>query len=125
MAELTYKQLLKAVTDLQKDVTRSSEAIRVKAQQMDEEARDTARIAEMIGGMGVDSDTISETRDLSRLMNGVSEAAIAYASAGDNTAKAAKAAYDQAHATHGGIQEAFARAAVDMTSLDRDWLRQD
>ncbi|PBC72265.1 MULTISPECIES: hypothetical protein [unclassified Streptomyces] len=124
MADITYKQLKAAVEGLAKEVTRASDAIRGKAQQIDEEAKDTARIAEMIAGMGVDTATVGETRDLSRLMNGVSEAAIAYASAGGNTAKSANAAAIQAHTTHGGIQEAFARAALDMSHLDREWLRQ-
>jgi hypothetical protein len=125
MADLTYKQLQTAVTNLSKDVTRATDAIRAKAQKIEEEAKDTSHVAEVIGGMGVDPYTTSETRDLSRLMNGVSEAAIEYASAGDTTAKYATAAYDQAHTTHGGIQEAFTRAPVDMTNLNREWLRQE
>ncbi|MFG2532725.1 hypothetical protein [Streptomyces sp. NPDC048516] len=125
MADITYKQLKAAVEGLAKEVSRASDAIRGRAQQIDEEAKDTARIAEMIAGMGVDTATVGETRDLSRLMNGVSEAAIAYASAGDNTAKSAAAAAIQANTTHGGIQEAFSRAAFDMSHLDRNWLRQD
>ncbi|WP_331756592.1 hypothetical protein [Streptomyces decoyicus] len=125
MPDITYKQLKAAVEDLAKEVNRASDAIRARAQQIDEEAKDTARIAEMIASMGVDTETVGETRDLSRLMNGVSEAAIAYASAGDNTAKSASAAAIQAHTTHGGIQEAVSRAPVDVRGLDREWLRQD
>jgi hypothetical protein len=126
MADLTYKELQKAVTDLKRDVTRASEAIRTKAKKIEEEAQDTSRVAEMIGGMGVDSSTTSETRDLSRIMKGVSEAAIAYASCGDTTARAASAAYDQAHTTHGGIQEAVSRAPVDrIHDVNREWLRQE
>lgn len=125
MADITYKQLKAAVENLAKEVNRASDAIRAKAQQIDEEAKDTARIAEMIAGMGVDTATVGETRDLSRLMNGVSEAAITYASAGDNTAKSASAAAIQAHVTHGGIQEAVSRSPVDVRNLDREWLRQD
>ncbi|MEU2873017.1 hypothetical protein ABZ769_28100 [Streptomyces olivoreticuli] len=126
MADLTYKQLQKAVTDLRKDVTRASEAIRERSRKIDEEAQDTARVAEMIGGMGVDNATTSETRDLARIMKGVSEAAIAYAAAGDTTARAAGAAYDQAHTTHGGIQEAVSRAPVDRVhDVNREWFRQE
>ncbi|MFJ5294566.1 hypothetical protein [Streptomyces sp. NPDC088348] len=125
MADLTYKQLQKAVTDIKKDVTRAADAIRAKSQKIDDEAQDTSRVAEMIGGMGVDPETVAETRDLSRIMKGVSEATIAYASAGDTTAKAADAAYTQAHSTHGGIQEAVSRSSVDVRNLDREWLRQE
>lgn len=125
MADLTYKQLQKAVTDLAKDVAKGSETIRTVAQQIDEEAQDTARVAEAIGGMGVDRDTVSETSELSKIMRGVSEAALAYASAGDNTTKAAKAAYDQAHTTHNGIQEAYSRSTVNISNLNREWLRQE
>lgn len=125
MADLTYKQLQKTVTDLAKDVTRGSEAIHAAAQRIDGEAQDTARVAEMIGGMGVDTATVAETRELSKITQGVSEAAIAYASAGDNTAKAAQAAHDQARASHGGIQEAYSRATVDISNLKREWLQQE
>ncbi|WP_331764853.1 hypothetical protein [Streptomyces sp. NBC_01238] len=125
MADLTYKQLQKAATDLAKDVAKGAEAIRTAAQWIDEEAQDTSRVSEAIGGMGVDRDTVSETSELSKIMRGVSEAAIAYASCGDNTTKAAKAVYDQAHTTHNGIQEAYSRTSVDMSNLNREWLRQE
>lgn len=125
MAELTYKQLQRIVTDLAKEVTKGSDAIRSAAQRIDDEAQDTARVAEMIGSMGVDTETIAETHELSKIMRGVSEAAIAYASAGDTTAKAAQAAHDQARASHGGIQEAYSRAPVDISGMKRDWLRQE
>lgn len=126
MPDLTYKQLKQAVQGLQKDVLRASDAIRARAKQIDEEAQDTARVAEMIGSMSVDTATVSETRELSRIMRGVSEDAIAYASAGDTTAKAATAASDQAHTTHNGIQEMVTRAPVDgIHDVNRDWFRQE
>ena len=125
MADLTYKQLQKAVTDLGKEVTKASEAIHIRARRIDDEARDTARVSEMIGQMGVDAATVSETHHLSRVMQGVSEAAIAYASAGDTTAKAARAAHEQARTTHDGINEAVGRSPVDVHGLNREWLRQE
>ncbi|MFE1767204.1 hypothetical protein ACFW81_23675 [Streptomyces angustmyceticus] len=125
MADITYKKLKAAVESLAREVTRSSDAIRVKVKQIDEEVKDTARVAEMIAGMGVDTATVGETRDLSRLMDGVSEAAITYVSDGNTTAKAASAAAAQAHTTHGGIQEAVSRSTVDVRGLNREWLRQD
>jgi uncharacterized phage infection (PIP) family protein YhgE len=125
MADLTYKRLQKAVTDLAKDVAKGSEAIRSAAQWIDEEAQDTSRVAEAIGGMGVDRETVSETHELSKAMRGVSEGAIDYASSGDTTTKAAKAAYDQAHTTHNGIQEAYSRSSADVSNLNREWLRQE
>ena len=123
--KLTYRQLQKAVTDLQKAVARGSEAITVRAQHIDDEAKDTTRVAEMIGSMGVDTSTVAETQQLSRIMRGVSEAAITYASKADATARAAGAAYEQARTSHGGIHEAYTRAPVDVSNLDREWLRQE
>lgn len=126
MTDLTYKQLQQAVTGLTTEVTRAAEAIRIRAQQIDDHAQDTARVAEMIGAMRVDASTVAETRDLSKIMRGLSEAAIAYASAGDTTAKAATAAHDQAHTTHNGINEAYSRAPVDnIHDVDREWFRQE
>lgn len=124
MAELTYKQLLKATTALRDDVTKGSEASRGEARRIDDEAKDTDRVAEMIGGMGVDTSTIAETTELSKIMQGLSEASIAYASAGDTTAKAAQAAHDQTRTSHGGIQEAYSRAPVDISNMKPEWLRQ-
>jgi hypothetical protein len=124
MPDLTYKQLQAAVTGLTKDVTRATQAIHAKADQISDEAQDTSRVAEMISRMGVDPATTSETQDLSRLMRGVSDAAISYASAGDTTARAAGAAHDQAKATHGGIQEAVSRSSVDVQGVNREWFRQ-
>lgn len=126
MTDLTYKQLQKAVTDLRNNVTRASEAIRGRAKELDEEAQDTARVADLIGRLRVDNATVGETNELSRIMRGVSEAAIAYASAGDTTAKTAEAAHQQAHTTHNGIQEAVSRSNVTgIHDIDREWFRQE
>lgn len=125
MADLTYKQLQHAVTDLQKNVARAADAISSRAQRIDEEAKDTARVAELIGAMGVDTSTVAETSELARITRGVSEAAIAYASTADTTARAALAAHEQARASHDGLQEAYNRAPVDVSNLKREWLRQD
>lgn len=125
MADITYRQLKAAVTALSKEVTRGAEAIHTRAEQIAEDARDTARVAEMIASMGVDEPTIAETIQLARITGGVSQASLAYASAGDTTARAMKAAHDQAHASHDGINEAVCRSTVDVSGLDREWLRQE
>lgn len=125
MSDLTYSQLQKAVTDLQKTVARAAEAIRAQAQYIDEEARDTARTSELIANMGVDPATVTETLDLSRLMNGVREAAIAYASASDTTARSAQAAGQELHRSHSGVREALLRAPVTgIDNLNPDWIRK-
>jgi hypothetical protein len=125
-AELTYKQLQKAVAELGKTITRDGEAIRGHAKTIDDEAKGTSRIAEQIGALRVDSSTVAETRELSKVMGGVSEAAIAYASAGDNTARAAHAAQEQNRSSHDGINEAVSRSNVSgIHDVDREWLRQE
>jgi hypothetical protein len=127
MPELTYAQLAKATAHLARDITRSSEAIRVHAKQISDEAKDTARVAESIGALRVDTATVAETRHLSKLMDGVSEAAINYAAAGDNTARAAQAAHDQNKASHSGIGEAAGRSPVgaQVYDVDRGWFTQE
>ncbi|MEU9014262.1 hypothetical protein AB0D12_31735 [Streptomyces sp. NPDC048479] len=126
MRDTSYKQLKRDVSALSKEVARDSDAIRGKAQQIDGDARDTARVAQMIGAMRVDTATIAETAELGKITAGLSEAAIAYATAGDTTAKAAQAAHDQAHATHDGINEAVGRSplGLEIYDVDREWLRQ-
>lgn len=125
MADITYRQLKADVENLAKQIARDSEEIRCSVQRIDDDAKDTARIAEMIAGMGVDAATVGETRDLARIIAGFSEAATSYAAAGDTTAKSATAAATQARTTHGGIQEAVSRSSVDVRGLNREWLRQD
>ncbi|MGV9278073.1 hypothetical protein [Streptomyces griseosporeus] len=126
MAELTYKQLQQKVATLQRDVARAAEAIRARAREIDEEARDTARVADCIAALRVDNTTIAETREVSRIMAGLSEAVIAYATAADTTAKTAQAAHDQNQASHGGIHGAAGRSPVGAAIYDvnREWLRQ-
>jgi hypothetical protein len=122
VADLTYTGLQKAITALEKDIRRSADDIRAWAQYINDEAIDTARVAETIAAIGVDPDTIAETHEVAKLMAGLSEAAIAYASASDTTAKTASAARDQARASHEGIKEAYSRAPADVSRLKRAWL---
>ncbi|MFD9443400.1 hypothetical protein [Streptomyces sp. NPDC060001] len=127
MPDLTYAQLAKQVTDLGKTIARDTEAISAQAAAIAEEATDTARVAEMIGAVRVDQATVGETRELAKLMDGVTAAATAYAAAGDTTARTALAAQDQNKASHSGIGEAMGRSPVgrEIYDVDREWLRQD
>ena len=125
MADLTYKQLQKAVSDLAQDVMQHAGAVLRDAQTVDNEAKDTARIAEVIAAIGVDAATVAETQQLATITAGVSQAAIAYASAGDTTSKAAQAAGAQAKASHGGIYEAYNRATVDISAMKPQWLSKE
>ena len=126
MADLTYNRLQRAVTELARDVTRASDAIRSRAHLMAEEARDTSNVAEMIGGMRVDADTIGETRELSKITTGLSEASMTYASAANTTAKAANNASAQARTTHSGIKEAVSRSPVaGIYDVNSQWFDQE
>lgn len=125
MPDLTYKQLLKSTADLAQEVMSNAQAVQADGQYVDTEARDTARVAEMIGSMGVDQETLGETRQLAGIITGVSQGAIDYVSAADTTARTARAAHDQARTSHGGIHEAYRRAPVDISNMKPDWLRQD
>jgi hypothetical protein len=126
MPDLTYKQLQRDISNLAKSVAKGSEAIRARARAIDEEAKDTTRVAQMISGLRVDAATVAETTELARIMQGVSEAAIAYAAAGDTTAKQATAAHSQAQASHGGINEAISRSPVNnVHDINREWFRQE
>ncbi|WP_432185485.1 hypothetical protein [Streptomyces tendae] len=127
MPDLTYAQLAKATAALAKDITRSSEAIHTHAKNIADEAQDTARTAESIAALRVDSATVAEIREVARLMDGIAGAATAYAAAGDTTARAAQAAHDQNKASHAGIGEAISRSTVgrDIYQTDRTWLTQE
>ncbi|MFD3337415.1 hypothetical protein ACFWV1_33010 [Streptomyces sp. NPDC058700] len=125
MPDITYTQLTTTLTALEKGITRAADQIRERTEKIDEIAESTARTADGIAALGVDTATVSETRELSRILRGVSEAAIAYANAGDTTTKAAAATVAQARTTHAAIHEAYSRAPVDLSGVNREWLRQE
>lgn len=125
MTDLTYKQLQKAITDLGNSISRGADALCAAAQYTDQEASDTARVAEMIACMGVDTATVSETHELAQIMKGVGEAATDYLGASLNTVAAGKAAWDQARTTHSGIQDAYSKATVNLSGLNRSWLAEE
>jgi hypothetical protein len=125
VADLTYKQLQKAVSDLAQEVMGNAQAVQQDAQRVNEEAKDTARIAELIAGLGVDTATVAETRQLADITSSVSQAAISYASACDTTSKAARAAGAQATASHGRIHDAYNRSSVDISGMKPEWLTKE
>lgn len=120
---LTYRQLLREARALARDVRRATERHKKMAAAMDSHAKDTGRVAEQIAGLKVDSATVAETREVSRIMQGLSTAALAYASAADEASRAAVAAERETITTHGGIKEARDRSPVKMA--DRDWYGQE
>lgn len=122
MAQIKNKQLQQAITALGKNVTRDAEAIRSAALAIREDAQDTSRVAEQIAGLGVDPESVGETRDLAKAMEAVGQASDAYSSASDNTARMAQAAVTQARASHDGIHEAVSRSPVDVSGLNRSWI---
>jgi hypothetical protein len=126
MPDLTHNGLKKAVAAIARNGARDAEAIRGHAKNIDDEATDTGRVAEMIGTIRVDPSTVAETRELAKIMAGVSEASLAYAAAADTTARSAHAAHTQASASHDGIQEAASRSSAgrDVYDVHRDWLTQ-
>lgn len=127
MSDLTYAQLATATDRLAKDILRSAETIRIHAQHIDDEAKDTARIAEAIGALHVDSATVAETREAARIMAGLSEDSLAYAAAADTTARAALTTHAQNKDSHSGIGEAAARSTVGhgIYDVDRSWFTQE
>lgn len=124
--DLTYKALVRAVEAKEKALARNAESVKKAADTIKEHADDTAADADALGAKSVDRDSISECQELSKIIRGVSDGAITYASKTTDTAKAAKAAGDQARTTHGGFQEAFDRSAVTgLEQVSRDWLEQE
>jgi hypothetical protein len=120
---LTYRELLRETRTLARDVRRATEQHKKMATAMDAHAKDTGRVAEQISALHVDTATVAETREVARIMQGLSTAAIAYANAADEASRAAAAAEREAVTTHGGIQEAADRSPVPMA--DRTWYRQE
>jgi hypothetical protein len=126
MAELTYKVLVRKTQDKEKALARNAEGVKKAADHIKELADDTASDADALGAKSVDRDSLAECQELAKIIRGVSEGAINYASKTSDTAKAAKAAGDQARTTHAGFQEAFDRSSVtDLEKVSRDWFEQE
>lgn len=126
MAELTYKVLVRKTQDKEKALARNAESAKKAADNIKELADDTASDADALGAKSVDRDSLAECQELAKGIRGVSDGALTYASKTSDTAKAAKAAGDQARTTHAGFQEAFDRSSVtDLEKVSRDWFEQE
>lgn len=123
MAGLTYKELRREVRALAKDIQQATDRHQATARRQNAEARDTRHVADQITMLRVDQATVAETREVARIMKGLSDAALAYATACEETGRAAKAAEEQAVTDHGGIQEAVDRSPVPMANAS--WYRQE
>ena len=124
--DLTYKALVRAVQAKEKTLARNAESVKKAADTIKEHADDTATDADALGAKSVDRDSVSECQELSKIIRGVSDAAIQYAAKTADTAKSAKAAGDQARTTHAGFQEAFDRSNVTgLEQVSRDWFEQE
>ncbi|GAA0501421.1 hypothetical protein [Streptomyces olivaceiscleroticus] len=127
MPDLTFDELQAGVAALAKSIAQDTERLAEEARYIDEEAQDTARVADQIGAMRVDSDTISETQELARIMGYLSQSITDYAAAGNTTAKQAQAVHATNASEHGGIKEAVNRSPVgrEIYDLDAEWFRQE
>jgi len=120
---ITYRELLREARALASDVRRATAAHKKIATAMNDHAKDTGRVAEQISTLHVDTATVAETREVARIMQGLSTAAIAYANAADEASRVAAAAERETVATHGGIKEAADRSPAPMAA--RGWYTQD
>ncbi|MEU6979586.1 hypothetical protein [Streptomyces sp. NPDC046371] len=122
---LTFSELVAYTNEAQRMLARNAEGIRVRANQMNEIAVETARVAEALSALAVDNASVSETKELAKIMLGLGGSVTDYAASGEATARAAGAAVEQAKRTHSGIQEQFNRAPVDLSNVNRQWLWQE
>lgn len=123
---ITYEQLLAKVKDLAERATVDSQAIAEIGQTIGDDARDTSRVAQMIGALNVDPSTISETQELATTTDSLAEAAHQQCAVADGTARRARAAADTARTHHGGIKEAINRSpASNIHDVKRSWLTRE
>lgn len=122
-ATLTFRELLKETRALAKEIRQATGAHKTLAKTLTDEAKDTGRVAEQIVALNVDQATIAETRELASIMQGLSTATLAYATAADEASRAAAAAERQAVTDHGGIQQAADRSPVRMANAS--WYTQE
>ncbi|MGW9374088.1 hypothetical protein ACWGVR_29245 [Streptomyces xanthophaeus] len=114
MAETTYRELRAQVQKLAYSVAKDGETIRQIGLRADQNAQHVAYVADQLANLEVDNQTTGEAKDTSRIMRGLSQAAIAAASAADNVLGAARAADAQAQKSHEGIDEQVNAMGVPM-----------
>ncbi|MEV7600469.1 hypothetical protein AB0O91_24150 [Kitasatospora sp. NPDC089797] len=122
-SDLTYRELKREVRKLSRDLRRDTATFKTLATAQDTAAKETGRIAEQIAALKVDAATVAETHEVARIMQGLSNAAIAYATSAEEAGRAAAAAEQQAHTDHDGIQQAVTSSRVPMA--DRTWYTQE
>jgi hypothetical protein len=120
---LTYRGLRRKVRVLAKQIMAETEKHKKLAKTLGDEAKDTGRIAEQIAALKVDSATVAETREVSRIMQGLSTTALAYSTAADEAHRAASATDAEAVRLHDGIQQAADKSPVPMAKAS--WYTQE
>lgn len=123
MAAKTYRGLLRETRALAREVRQGTDKHKKMAGWLNDEATDTGRISEQISAMHVDRATVGETREVARIMRGLSTTALSYATAADEALRTAAAAEQATITHHDGIQQAHDRSPAAMA--DRDWYRQE
>ncbi|MER6610245.1 hypothetical protein ABT282_31125 [Streptomyces sp. NPDC000927] len=125
MADLTYAGLLSEIRDIVKHTNVMGERLKERARSLEESAKDTSSVAEMIAAMNVDKDTVSEAQELAKITSGLSQATIKTVGTCDTAQRQAIATGDQARTTHGGINERVNRSTVSgIHNVSRDWFEQ-
>ncbi|WP_327310063.1 hypothetical protein OG730_43625 (plasmid) [Streptomyces sp. NBC_01298] len=114
MAETTYRALRAEVQKVAYSVAKEGELIRGIGQRADQNAQRVAQIADDLANLEVDTHTTGEAKDTARIMRGLSQVAIAAASAADTVGGAARAADAQAQKSHEGIDEQVGAMTVPM-----------
>lgn len=125
MSDLTNKQLQARTIAIAKQAARSSQEINQVASLFAEEARDTRRIVNMIGSKKVDPDTVAETEELAKIIDGLSDAALTYATTTEDTSRSADWTAQTARTVHDNIGEQVNRSpARNIHDVQREWLQQ-
>ncbi|MGW4802973.1 hypothetical protein [Kitasatospora sp. NPDC004272] len=121
--DMTLRQLLRETRALAHDARRSANRHDQVAGQIGYEAEEISRVADQIATLHVDAATITDTRETSRILQDLHQAATGYRTCAQEMARTADAASSTTSATHNGIQEAHDRAPVPMA--DRTWYGQE
>ncbi|RPE27308.1 hypothetical protein [Kitasatospora cineracea] len=121
--DINLRRLLRATQTLARDARRSANRHHQVAEQIGYEATEIGRVADQIATLHVDASTITDTRETSRILRDLHDAATGYRTCAQETARTAEAANTTTANTHNGIQEAHDRAPVPMA--DRTWYGQE
>lgn len=123
--EASHDAFKSEYADLMKELTEIAEDLGPTVTLLQEQAADASHTATMLASKRIDNDTVSETQQLAKTLDGIQSGVDTVIAGTDDAVRFTRVALDQLKTTHDGTQEAMHRSPVDnhtLAGMDPDWI---